>query len=155
MKKIFINKSIGQNIKAILCAPRGLSPQEKKQFEKLARQKEKEEKEIGLWDKYSEEGMPKAIFDKLNEKVLKEKDEINSALCKAKESMPDPVNYEEKLHRFKDALEVLSDNDAPAKVKNKHLKDCIARIEYTREKPVRNGGDWNAPPINIDVKLKL
>ncbi|MBP3581552.1 MAG: rod shape-determining protein [Clostridia bacterium] len=33
LKKIFTTKSIGQNIKAILCVPLGLSPQEKKQFE--------------------------------------------------------------------------------------------------------------------------
>ena len=33
LKKIFISKGIGQNIKAILCAPLGLSPEEKKQFE--------------------------------------------------------------------------------------------------------------------------
>ena len=33
LKKIFPTKSIGQNIKAILCVPLGLSPQEKKQFE--------------------------------------------------------------------------------------------------------------------------
>ena len=33
LKKIFVTKSIGQNIKAILCVPLGLSPQEKKQFE--------------------------------------------------------------------------------------------------------------------------
>jgi hypothetical protein len=119
------------------------------------RLKEKEEKEIGLWDKYSEEGMPKAIFEKLNAKVLQEKDEINSALCKAKASMPDPIDYEEKLHRFKDALEMLSDDDAPALLKNNSLKDCIERIEYSREKPVRNGGNWTTPTINIDVKLKL
>jgi rod shape-determining protein MreB len=33
LKKIFPSKTIGQNIKAILCVPLGLSPAEKKQFE--------------------------------------------------------------------------------------------------------------------------
>ena len=60
-------------------------------------------KEMSQWEKYSEEEMPKEIFQKLNEKVLKEKDEIQQALCKAYESMPEPIDYEEQLLRFKDA----------------------------------------------------
>ena len=135
-----------------------------------------EEKEIGLWDKYSEDGMPKAIFDKLNEKVLKEKDDVSTALCNARESMPDPVNYEEKLHRYKEALVTLLDDDKPARLKNKHLKDCIERIEYSRAKPERirstakivtvngrrikpdglpSGANWTKPPIDLDVKLRV
>ena len=128
-----------------------------------------EEKEVGLWDKYSEEGMPKAVFDKLNAKVLKEKEEINIALCNAKDSMPDPVDYEEKLHRFKEVLECLQDDSKTAERKNTLLKGCIDRIEYKREKPKRlkkepgekkgerfktSGGKWEAQPIEIDVKLK-
>ena len=63
-----------------------------------------EAKEISLWDKYTDENMPKAIFDKLNAEVLQEKDKINTALCEAKKSMPAPVDYEKKLYLFRDAL---------------------------------------------------
>jgi hypothetical protein len=128
-----------------------------------------DEKELGLWDKYSEEGMPKHIFEKLNEKVLKERDEIKSALCKAKESMPEPIDYEEKLNRFKDALEALNNDEKTPQEKNTLLKGCIGKIIYTREKPQRLkrkpdekkgttlavGGGWTNPPIDIDVKLKV
>lgn len=129
-----------------------------------------EEKEVSTWDKYTEEGMPKHIFEKLNEKILKEKDEINSALCKAKVSMPEPIDYEERLHRFKDALDALNDEDAPAALKNKLLKACIERIEYHREKPKRlkkepgekkgerfktTGGHWCSSPIELDVTLRV
>lgn len=135
-----------------------------------------DKKEISLWDKYAEEEMPKAIFDKLNEKLLHEKDEINNALCKAKESMPDPIDYEERLHRFQDALTALEDENASADLKNKLLKACIERIEYHREKPQRLksnakrvtvngkrikpdglpvGGSWTGTPIELDVKLKV
>lgn len=141
----------------------------KKKLEEL------DKKEISLWDKYTEEKMPKHIFDKLNEQLLKEKDEINSALCKAKEATPDPVDYEEKLYRFKDALAALRDETKPAKEKNRLLKACIERMEYHREKPQRlrstakrvtvngrrikpdglpTGGNWYAPPMDLDVKLK-
>lgn len=137
---------------------------------------ELEEKEIGLWDKFSENGMPEKIFNKLNEKVLKEKDEVSTALCNARESLPDPVSYEEKMHRYKETLEILLDDDKPARLKNKHLKTCFERIEYSREKPERikstakrvtvngkrirpdglpTGGNWTKPPIDLDVKLKV
>lgn len=127
------------------------------------------EKEINLWDKYSEEGMPKEIFDKLNGKVLKEKDEINNALCTAKNNAPSHIDYEEKLHRFKDALEALTDPEASAELKNRLLKSCISRIEYSRKSPERIkrapgekrgqtlkiGGQWTNPPIELDVKLNV
>ena len=41
-----------------------------------AKQEELNKKEIRQWEKYTEEGMPKHIFDTLNEKVLAEKEEI-------------------------------------------------------------------------------
>ena len=132
-----------------------------------AKQEELNKKELSQWEKYTEEGMPKEIFDKLNQKVLKEKEEIQQALCKAYESTPDPVDYEEKLYRFKDALAALKDPDETAAKKNKLLKTCIDRIDYKREKAVRLkgvkgknnglkvGGNWSAPEIELDVKLRL
>lgn len=135
-------------------------------------------KELSQWEKYSEEEMPKEIFDKLNEKVLKEKDEVQQALCKAYESMPEPIDYEEQLLRFRDALDALDDPEASAEKKNKLLKACIERIEYKREKAVRiksqqtryydpeqkktryksplnTGGNWTNPPIELDITLTV
>jgi hypothetical protein len=114
--------------------------------------------------------MPQEIFKQLNAKLLREKDEIQQALCKAYESMPEPVNYEEKIIKFKTALSVLRNPDISAEEKNKHLKECIYRITYSREKPYRltkkpgekkgttfktTGGKWSNPPIEIDVKLNV
>lgn len=135
-------------------------------------------KEINQWEKYSEENMPKEIFERLNEKVLKEKDEVQQALCKAYESLPEPIDYEEKLLRFKNALEALEDPEASAAKKNKLLKACIERIDYKREKavrkkseqvryydkelkktryksPLQTGGNWTAPEIELDIKLRV
>ena len=135
-------------------------------------------KELSQWEKYSEEEMPKEIFDKLNEKVLKEKDEIQQALCKAYESMPEPIDYEEQLLRFKQALNALDDPEVSAEKKNKLLKACIERIEYKREKsvriksqqvryydkeqkatryksPLKTGGNWTNPPIELDIQLAV
>lgn len=111
-----------------------------------------EEKEISQWEKYSEEGMPKAIFDKLNEKVLHEKEEVSQALCHAKETMPDPVDYQEKLCRFRDALEALKDKDVSAQRKNTLLKACIDRIEYSRQRTTNRKTEEK---IYLDVKLRV
>ena len=135
-------------------------------------------KEISQWEKYSEENMPKEIFEMLNQKVLKEKDEVQQALCKAYESMPEPIDYEEQMLRFKDALEALDDPEVSAEKKNRLLKDCIERIDYKREKavrikskqvryydkeqkrtryksPLQTGGNWTNPPIELDIKLAV
>lgn len=144
--------------------------------------KELQAKELSQWEKQSDpdpaQRMPPEIFKQLNEKLLKEKDEVQQALCKAYESTPEPVNYEEKLYRFKDALEALKNPEADAQTKNRLLKACIDRIEYSREKPERiksqqiryydkeqkrtryksplnTGGNWTTPPIELDVKLRV
>lgn len=147
-----------------------------------AKRDELERKELAQWEAQADpdpgKRMPEHIFKKLNEKLLKEKEEVRQALCTAYESMPNPVDYEEKMLRFKDALETLQDPDAPAALKNKLLKTCIERIDYKREKaqripskqiryydpvqkktryksPLNTGGNWTAPPIELDVKLRL
>ncbi len=131
-------------------------------------------KELSQWEKQSDpdpaQRMPADIFKILNEKVLKEKEEIQQALCKAYESMPSPIDYEEKRSRFAEALETLRNPEATASEKNRLLKACIERIDYSRDKPERvkrdtgvkkgkqfktSGGRWTTPPIELDVKLKV
>lgn len=112
--------------------------------------------------------MPQHIFRQLNEKLLKEKEEIKDALCKAKESMPRPVNYETKILKFVDALEALEDTEIPAKIKNEYLKNIIERINYERGPTVRitkenaheykteteKGLQYYTPPYKIKISLK-
>lgn len=143
-----------------------------------AKYEELRKKELSQWEKYTGEEMPKDIFDVLNQKVLKEKEEVQQALCKAAESIPERIDYEERLLRFKDALEALKDPEVPAIKKNNLLKACIERIDYNREKaeriksqqtryydkelkrtrwtsPLNTGGNWTDPQIELDIKLKL
>jgi DNA invertase Pin-like site-specific DNA recombinase len=144
--------------------------------------KDLEAKEMAQWDLQADpdpsKRMPQHIFQKLNQQLLDEREEINQALCKAYESMPEPVDYGEKIHRFRDALNALKDPEVDAQQKNTLLKQCIERIEYHRDKPERiqskqeryydpvtkrtrwrsplpTGGNWTAPPIELDVKLKV
>lgn len=144
--------------------------------------KDLQAKELAQWEAQSHpdpsQRMPAEIFKQLNAKLLEEKEELQQALCKAYESMPDPISYEEKLVKFKEALSALRDPEKDAQTKNKLLKACIQRIEYKRDKPERlksqqvryydkeqkrtrskstlkTGGNWTTPPIELDVKLKV
>lgn len=158
-----------------------------KLHEKLLKTLEKkmqdlEAREIAQWEAQSHpdesQRMPPHIFKMLNEKLLKEKEEVKEAMCNARKSMPDPVDYQEKVVIFSKALEALEDPEKDAEQKNRLLKDCIERIDYKRAKPERiksqqvlyydkerkrtrtksplkTGGNWTTPPIDIDVKLKV
>jgi hypothetical protein len=144
--------------------------------------KELQAKELSQWEAQSDpdpdKRMPQHIFKQLNEKLLKEKEEVQQALCKAYESMPEPIDYEDKLKHFRDALSALNNPNVDAQTKNRLLKVCIDRIEYHREKPQRlpsqqvryydkeqkrtrwksalnTGGNWTSPAIELDVKLKV
>jgi DNA invertase Pin-like site-specific DNA recombinase len=144
--------------------------------------KDLQAKELSQWEQQShpdpDQRMPAHIFKMLNEKLTKEKEEVHQALCKAYESMPEPVDYEEKIHTFQDALDALLDPEVDALKKNALLKQCIERIDYHREKLVRTksqqvtyydpimkktrykspmgkGATWTNPPIELDVKLKV
>ena len=141
-----------------------------------------EAKELAQWEAQSNpdpsQRMPPEIFKRLNEKLLKEKEEVKEAMCNARKSMPDPVDYQEKLARFKEALDALLDPDKDAEQKNRLLKACIERITYNRaasqrtksqkvkyydkeikrtrsKSPLKTGGNWISAPIELDVKLKV
>ena len=134
--------------------------------------KELEKKEIEQWeaqyDPDETKRLPPHIFKVLNEKVLKEKDEVNKALCKAKDSMPQIIDYKDELLKFTNALDALEDPTVDAKIKNQYLKNIIDRIEYEREPSVHvtkanaaeygldaaKGIRWYIPPYKIELKLK-
>lgn len=113
--------------------------------------------EVAQWEKYTLEAMPKHVFDMLNEKVLREKEEVEQALCTAKDSVPEPIDYENKKAMFSDALDALLDPVVPARYKNMLLKRCISRIDYHREKkPKEFGNRWGeAAPMELDVHLTI
>jgi hypothetical protein len=113
--------------------------------------------------------MPPEIFKTLNEKLLIEKAELEDALSEAYESLPEPIDYKEKIVKFTEVLEAVENPNVSVEDKNRYLKDIIERIEYERgtnimvtknnykelglPKPTR-GMDWYSPPFKIDVYLK-
>lgn len=129
---------------------RRLIEQQEKRLEELNK------REIDQWDKYTREGMPKHIFDILNAQVLTEKEEVQQALCMMRDTVPEPIDYENKIITFTDALDTLQNPDAPALQKNLLLKECIDRIEYSRERKKSDNRRYGTPePINLDVHLRV
>lgn len=93
--------------------------------------------------------LPQHIFAKLNEKVLKEKEEVNKALDKAKDSAPKYIDYQDEMIKTVAALKVLKDPKLDAKIKNQYLKTIIDKIEYERPSTVRVTKE-NIEKYNID-----
>ena len=84
-----------------------------------------------------EERMPNHIFKELNAELLKEKEEVNQALCDAKDSMPEPIDYGERVVTFKETLKILKDPTKDASIKNMHLKSIIEKIVYDRPPTIK------------------
>ena len=127
-----------------------LIAQQEKRLEEL------EKLEIAQWDKYTKEGMPKHIFENLNAKVLIEKEEVQPGLCAMRNTLPEPVNYEEKKNTYTAALEALLDPEFEVRQKNLMLKACIDRIDYSRKRKATGNRRWGDPePMEIDVHFRV
>lgn len=125
---------------------------------------EYEAKEISLWDKYAEDGMPKSIFERLLEKNNSEKEKALCELKALQETINVKSNYEDAIVTFSEALDALRNGKASADTQNNLLKACIKRITYSREKPVRvsqtncdsktkNG--WTDPDFYLDIEFTI
>ena len=86
------------------------------------RLRELQELEIAQWDAKTKGGMPEHVFQKLNGDTVTEIAEVQQALCTARGSIPEPINLQERVTKFRAALDALQNPDAPVKEKNKLLK---------------------------------
>lgn len=121
------------------------------------RLRELQELEIKQWDEKTKGGMPAHVFERLNGQTVTEIAEVQEALCTARDSIPEPINLQEKVTNFRAALEALRDPDAPAKEKNKLIKACVERITYSRHRAGNNGHvkKGEETPIHLDIKLRV
>lgn len=122
---------------------------------------ELEAKELSLWEKYAEEGMPKNIFDNLLEKNQNEKKQVQGQLKLAEETAPRRIDYTERIKTFQAALDALEDETECAERQNELLKRCILKLHYSRipgQRGLNNGKDrrgWQMKPIQISVELNV
>ena len=66
---------------------------------------------------------------KHNERILV----IDKELIELQNTIPEKVEYEEKIVYLHDAIGMLTDDEIPAKLKNEFLKRFIQKIEFSRE----------------------
>lgn len=121
-----------------------------------------------LYDPDPAKRMPQEVFNRLNARILKEKEEIQAALCKAHESAPVSVDYKKATLRFANALAALRDPNISAEIKNAYLKEAIERIDYSRPPIVRitkanahlysedtqRGVKYHTEPYTISIKIR-
>jgi DNA invertase Pin-like site-specific DNA recombinase len=126
-----------------------------------------ESKELALWEKYTEEQMPKQVFDKLIKKNTEEKQAIENELEIATNNTPPSIDYNGAIATLHEAIDSLNNDSVSASVKNKLLKSVVDKIEYKRPKAtylsteeakakgVKTHGGWYSKPFELDIHLKL
>lgn len=119
-------------------------------------------KEVALWEAQLDETnrMPQNVFQTLTDKLIKERSDTESAIEKTKAMISEPATREAQLVTLTKALDALLDPEMSATEKNYFLKACIERIDYRRDLPQKiigkgMGRQWTAPPIELNVKLKV
>lgn len=122
----------------------------------MAEYRDQEERQFELLEtkKYTED-----IFDKRNAALRAKMEECQAALYKAKSSLPDSVNYEERIVALQDAIAALKDPDMTVNEKNTILKAIIERVDYTGQPGTgsnRKDQKHDGPaPFTLDVTLRL
>ena len=113
------------------------------------------QREIQQWEEKMKNNMPEHVFKALNAPTVAEIQDLEKALADARETIPEPVDYQEKLTTFRAALDGLSDPTVSVRDLNMMLKACIERITYSREKPDGPKNTTVNTPIRLHFDLKL
>lgn len=113
--------------------------------------------EVQQWREKMKSGMPDHVFKELNEPLVAELEEVEHALCEAKDATPEPIDLSAKVVTLKATLAALEDPAAPVKEKNRLLKCCIERITYSRERVGSSGHPKKGEetPIRLDFVLRV
>jgi hypothetical protein len=102
---------------------------------------------------------PQDVFERRNKQLRTKMEECQAAIYKARSSLPDSVDYEERVTTLKAAIAALRDPEATPDEQNKIIKAIVDRIEFTsvpsdRENRKRlRGGEVS--PFEIRIMLRL
>ena len=99
------------------------------------------------------------VFNRRNAELRQKMEECKSAIYKAKSTLPESVDYSERVEVLKSAIDVLKDDAATANDKNKVLKAIVEKIEYhgmpSDPSPNRKSNRTGSDPFEIVVTLRL
>lgn len=134
---------------------------QRKLLEKLEKQMEdyrvQEDRQYELLEtnpNYSQE-----VFNRRNAELRQKMEECKSAIYKAKSTLPESVDYSERVEVLKTAIDILKDDTATANDKNKVLKAIVEKIEYhgqpSDSSPSRKQNRTGADPFHLVITLRL
>lgn len=99
------------------------------------------------------------VFNRRNADLRQKMEECKSALYKAKSTLPESVDYSERVEKLITAISVLKDDTATASEKNKVLKTIVEKIEYfgpPNDHAPRRKPKGTAPtPFQLAITLRL
>ena len=99
------------------------------------------------------------VFNRRNAELRQKMEECKAAIYKAKSTLPESVDYSERVEMLKSAIDILKDDTATANDKNKVLKAIIEKIEYSGQpsdnSPTRWQNRTGQDPFEIVVTLRL
>lgn len=121
-----------------------------KRLEELDRQ------ELSMWDKYTQEAMPKHIFETLHDKLLSDRAAAQTELEEARSVVPPKIDYAQKRETFLTTIATLKDPSASVREQNLLLKKCITSITYHRKPSTGTNRRWSeAQPIELDIHFNI
>ena len=102
---------------------------------------------------------PQEVFARRNAELRQKMEECQSAIYTAKSTLPESVDYSERVSALRSAIDILKDDTATANDKNKVLKAIIEKIEYSSlpsdNSPHRKANRTGSDPFEIMVTLRL
>ena len=126
-----------------------------KQMEDYRAQEDRQYELLETNPNYSQE-----VFNRRNAELRQKMEECKSAIYKAKSTLPESVDYSERVDKLKTAIGILKDDAATANEKNKVVKSIVKKIEYSGQpsnnSPKNRKNDVaGIDPFEIVVTLRL
>lgn len=122
-----------------------------KQMEEYRAQEDRQFELLETNPNYSQE-----VFNRRHAELRQKMDECQSALYHAKSTLPEAVDYSERIGKMKSAIDILKDDKATPAEKNKILKEIVEKIVFTGRPSVgRNVRTIGDDPFELDITLKL
>lgn len=78
-----------------------------------------------------------------------ERDAVEKQIIFLENSIPNPIDYNERIRTFRHVIDTLKDDNVSAKHKNNLLKQIVKRIEYSRNSENRTKWDTSKPEIKV------
>ncbi len=98
-------------------------------------------------------------FERRNAKLREKMEEVQAALYKAKSTLPENVDFSERVVTLKAAITAMKDQALTPAEQNRLLKAIVERIEYTGVESIdhrgRKGVKQGSNPFTLEITLRL